>query len=170
MSKIKLPTPLGRMVVLAMALASAAALSHAQAASFGIGAGAFTINPNGQFSISTQLNLPVFAIDAFSVSGRVNADLVIGSKTDANLLISPLLNYTINPLVITPVTLYIGPVVRAFVQDVFSETRVVTWSFVGAVAGASVSVLGFVEPYAEASVSFGALPQISYTAGVRFAF
>jgi hypothetical protein len=158
------------MVLLTVTLASAASLPNAQAGSFGLGVGAFTINPNGGFSVSAQLNLPVFSVDNVSISGRVNADLVIGQKTDANLLISPLLNYTINPLVITPVTLYVGPVIRAFVQDVFSETRTVTWSFIGAVAGVSVSVLGFVEPYAEASASFGDLPQISYIAGVRFAF
>jgi hypothetical protein len=157
------------LIITTMAMMGAGS-AMGQNGSIGLGLGAFVANPDGTFSVSSQFNLPLIRFDAVSVSGRVNADLIIGgSKSDLNLLISPLLNYTLNPLVITPITLYVGPVVRMFTQDVFSEARMTTWSLLGGVAGASVSVLGFVEPYAETTFSLN--PGVwSFHGGVRFAF
>lgn len=139
---------------------------HAQ--SFGIGLGFSGMGGSGGLSLSIPLEFNLVSFGDIGISLWADVGLVFSQKPALTALITPLVTYTLTPVDFLPVTLYAGPTVQLFVQDVFEDSRVSSWSFLGGLAGASVSVAGFLNVFLEASLSVVAsAPAFSVQAGVR---
>lgn len=139
-----------------------------QAQSFGVGLGLFGGGGGGGLGVSVPLEVGLASFGDIGLSLRAEASLVLSQPPDLTLLLSPLVSYTLLPTDFTPVTLYAGPTLRLFVQDVFGQTRTSSWSFLGGLVGASVSLVGTLGVYLEASLSvITGTPIFSLQAGVR---
>jgi hypothetical protein len=143
----------------------------AQGFNFGIGLGFLRQDAEGNLVVSVPLNLPVTQLNRVGVQLRTTADFIIDSQPDVSLLFSPLFSYTLQPTDFTPISLYGGPSFRLYIEDAFSASRQSTWSFTGAVAGASLSLAGVAVPYAEATWSVTPTGTVlSFNSGIGFRF
>ncbi len=145
--------------------------ASAQGFNFGVGLGFLRQDSEGNLVVSVPFNFPITHFNRVGVGLRTTADFIISSQPDVSLLFSPLFSYTLQPTEFTPITLYGGPSFRLFIEDAFAPTRQSTWSFTGAVAGASLSLAGVAVPYAEATWSVTPTGTVfSFNSGVGFRF
>ncbi len=139
---------------------------HAQ--SFGVGLGFASAGGNGGLGISIPLEFSLVSFGDVGLSLRADVGIVFSQKPALTALISPLVTYTTTPVDFLPITVYAGPTLQLFVQDVFEDSRVATWSFLGGLAGVSVSVAGFVQVFAETTLSvLTSTPAFSLQVGAR---
>jgi len=152
-----------------VAILALSGLASAQGFGIGLGLGFFRQDAGGNLVISAPLNLPLANFDEIGLGVRANVDFIFSQKPNLSILLSPLLSYTLYPTDFTPITLYAGPSVRVLIRDVLANTRQTSWSFVGGIAGAAVSLLGFLTPYAEATLNLeGSSLLFSIQVGVGF--
>ena len=143
--------------------------SHAQDFSFGAGLGMFNQNSSAGLSLSLPMNFRLVRLSEVNINLRAEVGIVFSQKPALTALISPMVSYTLAPLEFLPITLYVGATLRLFVQNVLEDSRAYYWSFLGAVAGLSVSITGFIGVFIEASLSMaGDTPVFSVQTGLRF--
>jgi hypothetical protein len=141
---------------------------HAQGFSIGAGLGFSNAGGDGGLGISVPFEIGLANFGDIGLSVRVEVGLVFSQKPDLNLVFSPLVTYTISSLDFLPITVYAGPTLRLFVQNVFEDARTSTWSFLGGLAGASVSVFGVVSAFAETNLSvLAGVPVFGFQVGLR---
>jgi hypothetical protein len=140
---------------------------HAQGFSIGAGLGFSNAGGDGGLGISVPFEIGLANFGDIGLSVRAEVGLVFSQKPDLNLVFSPMVTYTISSLDL-PITVYAGPTLRLFVQNVFEDARTSTWSFLGGLAGASVSVFGVVSAFAETNLSvLAGVPVFGFQVGLR---
>ena len=158
-----------RIVLILLVIFGLGISAQAQSFSFGVGLGFFNQNSNGDLSVSVPLEIGLINFSDVGISVRAEVGIVFSQKPALTALISPLVSYTLTSVSFLPITFYAGPTVRLFVQNVFEDSRSSSWSFLGGLAGISVSVLGFLRVFVEASLNITAsTPAFSVQAGLRF--
>jgi hypothetical protein len=142
---------------------------HAQDFSFGAGLGFFNQNSNAGLNLSLPMNFRLMRLSDININLRAEIGIVFSQKPALTALISPMVSYILAPLDFLPITVYAGATVRLFIQDVLEDSRAYYWSFLGGVAGISVSITGFIGIFIETSLSMvGDTPMFSVQTGLRF--
>ena len=156
-----------RLLLLTLIVLATGSSSLAQ--SFGIGFGYFGSDTGSSVGITVPLEFGIAQFGDLNLSVRAQVGVVFGQNPDLNVVFSPLISYTISTIGVLPVKIYAGPTVQLFVQNVLADARTLTWSFLGGLAGASVSVFGVVSLFAEATLSLVAgNPVFGAQFGLRF--
>jgi hypothetical protein len=141
---------------------------HAQGFSIGAGLGFANAGADGGLGISVPFEFKLVNFGDVGLNLRAEVGIVFSAKPDLNVVFSPLVTYTISSVEFLPITVYAGPTLRLFVQNVFEDTRTSTWSFLGGLAGASVSVFGVVSAFAETNLSvLAGVPVFGFQVGLR---
>jgi hypothetical protein len=159
-----------RLVLLLVAL-SLCSFTWAQGFNFGVGLGFLRQDAEGNLVVSVPFNFPITTFSKVGLELRTTADFIVSNQPDVSLLVSPLFSYNLDLLGVAPVTFYGGPSFRLFIEDAFAASRQSTWSFTGAVAGASLAVGAVAVPYGEVTWSVtqtGTL--LSFNSGIGFKF
>ena len=128
--------------------------SSSLAQSFGIGFGYFGSDTSRGVGITVPLEFGIMQFGDVNLSVRAQVGVVFSQKPDLNVAFSPLISYTVTSLGVLPIKIYGGPTIQLFVQNVLEDARSFSWSFLGGLAGVSVSVLGILNLFAEGSLSF----------------
>ena len=153
------------MVWLVLALG---AFTQAQDFSFGAALGFFGVGRGG-LGFSVPLELHLLEVEGINLNLRADVALVLGQPLGLTALISPMLSYTFLAVDFLPLRLYGGPSLRLLVQSAFEDSRSYAWSFLGGLAGASLSLSGFLQVFAEANLNLlGNAPVVSIQSGLRF--
>ena len=142
--------------------------SSSLAQSFGIGFGYFGSASSNGVGITVPLEFGIVQFGDVNLSVRAQVGVVFSQKPDLNVVFSPIISYTVTGLGVLPIKIYAGPTIQLFVQNVLEDARSFTWSFLGGLAGASVSVFGMLSLFAEGSLSLLAgIPVFGVQFGLR---
>ena len=141
-----------RVILLTLIVLAIGSSSLAQ--SFGIGFGYFGSDASSGVGITIPIEFGIAQFGDVNLSVRAQLGFVFSQKPDLNAVFSPIISYTITTLGVLPIKIYAGPTIQLYVQNVLEGARSFTWSFLGGLAGASVSVFGILSLFAEGSLSF----------------